>query len=397
MKRIRAFVISSVLVGGLVSATSSPASALPTLPTGYGDITPDINWAAFISPIVNASGITCTVTSVSNSTEVNVSDVLAPMTNPIVDGPKLQRIVADSDANVGATCTSQVTIPSTPISVTGTVSAPGMASVPGVGAAGNMALSCVAKTSIPTLTVTVAASFGGAVTGKARITGDSSTGTISFDCNMALTFSGGAGIAGIVTGNLTVGDPTANQSCVGQTSPTCIPVSLLNATVTVTGGSGALAEASGSGTYSFNDSFKLPGIESSLSMVGVSSLRKMSIPRALAANTDELKLALQPGKHRVKVAGVSTSSFTFKSGTKVQIASSPSATCKVTATYKRTTVTVASPKVSNFGTTTFTISSSAVKKIKSAGAKKNVKVAMTTSCKLGTKTASAKSSPKYAG
>lgn len=387
------------MISGLITSSALPASALPPIPTGAGDITPDINWAQFISPIMNASAITCTVTSVSNyaGAGVTVGTVIAPMANPLVDGAKLQSIVADSDANVGATCTSDVTVPSSKISVTGTLSAPGMASLQGVGSSGNMELSCVAKSSTPTITVTVAANFGGGVTGKARVTGQSSTGSVSFNCGMGLTFSGGAGIAGTVVGNLTVGDPTNNQSCASQTGPTCIPVSLINATVTVTGGSGALAEAAGSGTYSFNDSFKLPGIDSALSMVGVSSIRKMSVPRALAANTDELKLNLVAGKHRVKVTGPSTSSFTFKSGTQIDVSSSPSSKCKVIATFKRTSVTVASPKIPSTGTTTVTISSSASRKIKAAGAKKNSKISMTTTCTLGKKSASAKSSPKFSG
>ena len=386
------------MIGGLVASSTTPVSALPPIPTGAGDITPDINWAQFISPIMNASAITCTVTSVDNfdGQGVSVGTVIAPMSSPL-DGARLLGVVRDSDANVGATCTSEVTIPSTKISVKGTLSAPGMASLPGVGTSGNMDLSCTAKSSTPTITVTVSANFGGAVSGKARITGQSSTGTVSFNCDMGLSFSGGAGIAGKVEGNLTVGDPTNNQSCAAQTGPTCIPVSLINAAVTVTGGSGALAEAAGTGTYSFNDSFTLPGIESALSMVGVSSLRKMSAPRALAANTDELKLNLVAGRHRVRVAGTSTSSFAFKSGTQIVVSSSPTSKCKVVAAFKKTSVTVASPKIPSTGTATVTISSSAAKKIKAAGAKKNSKISMTTTCTLGKKSASAKSSPKFAG
>jgi len=397
MNRFRVFLVSSLVFGGLMGVVGTPASALPPLPTGAGDITPEVNWSQFISPIMNASAISCTVNSVSNNSDVTIGQTLSPMSNPLVDGMKLRSVVSDSDADVGATCTSDVTIPSTPIKVTGTISAPGMASVPGVGTSGNMDLNCTAKSSTPTVTVTVSANFGGAVTGKARITGQSSSASIAFNCSMGLTFNAGTGIAGTVAGSLTIGNPTANQSCSGQASPTCIPVSLVNATVTVTGGSGALAEAAGSGTYSFNDSFKLPGIDSALSMVGVSSIRKMSAPRALAANSDELKLNLQAGKHKVSVAGVSSSSFTFKSGTQVQITSSPSSQCKVRATFKRTTVTLASPRLATTGTATVTISSSAVKKIKAAGAKKNTKIAMTTSCTSGSKTATAKSSPKFAG
>jgi hypothetical protein len=212
---------------------------------------------------------------------------------------------------------------------------------------------------------------------------------------MGLTFSDNAGIAGTVSGNLTIGGATANPSCAGQASPTCIPVSLVNATVTVTGGSGALAEAAGSGTYSFNDSFKLPAIDTALSQVGISSVRKMSLPSVLTTNSDELKLNFQTGKHSVRVSGASSSSFTFKSGTQVRIASSPTSRCKVTALFNKKTVSVASPTVSGFGTTLFTISSSAVKKIKAVGAKKNSKVNLMTTCTLGKKVATIKSFPKF--
>ena len=397
MKQLRTPVLLISCFSLLGLFVPAQASALPALPSGAGDITPDINWSQFISPIMNASGITCTVSSVSNFNGVLVGDVLAPISNPLTDGLKLRNIVLDPDSNVGSTCVSEVTIASTPIEVTGTISAPGMATVPGVGTSGNLTLACTVKTSIPTITVSVAANFGGGVSGKARITGESSTGVISFDCNMALAFGSSAGIAGTVTGTLTIGDAAANPSCVGQLSPTCIPVSLNNAVVSVTGGSGALAEAAGSGTYSFNDSFKLPSIDSNLSVVGVSSVRSMSAPTALTANSDELKLNLQAGRHSVKVTGVSNTSFAFMSGAQIQIATSPTSRCKVTASVKNKTVSIASPTVSSFGTARFTISSSAVKKIKSAGAKQNSKVNMTTSCTLGKKTATAKSSPKFSG
>jgi hypothetical protein len=49
------------------------------------------------------------------------------------------------------------------------------------------------------------------------------------------------------------------------------------------------------------------------------------------------------------------------------------------------------------GDATYTISSTAVRKLKAAGAKKNMKLSMTTSCKSGTKTATSKTSPKFAG
>ena len=397
MKRIRTFVLLVFSFSLLGVGVPTQVSALPPLPTGAGDITADINWAQFISPIVNASGITCTVSTVSNVIGVSVGDVLAPISNPFTDGLKLRNIVSDPDANVGAKCISEVTISSAQIEVTGTISAPGMATVPGVGTSGNLALNCMVKTSIPTIKASVNANFGGGVNGKARITGESSTGVISFDCGMGLTFTDNAGIAGTVSGNLTIGGAATNPSCMGQTSPTCIPVSLLNATVTVTGGSGALAEAAGSGTYSFNDSFKLPAIDTALSQVGVSSVRKMSRPSVLTTNSDELRLNLQAGKHSVKISGSSGTSVTFKPGTQVQITSSPTSKCKVTATFKKKTVLVASPTVPSFGTTLFTISSSAAKKIKAAGATKNSKVIMATSCTLGNKLATTKSSSKFSG
>jgi hypothetical protein len=395
MKRARILLPIVLGVSALGVVTSSPVSALPPLPAGAGDITPDVNWSQFMTPIMNAGSITCSVTSVSNSTETTVGATINPTANPFVDGLKLRNIIADSDANVGATCTSEVTVPTSEITVTGTISAPSMPA--DVGTAGNMTLKCRATSTTPTISVTVAANFGGAVTGKARITGQGSTGTVNFSCAMGLTFGAGNGIAGTVSGNLVVGDPTNNSSCASQSTATCIPVGLSNATVTVLSGSGKLAEAAGSGTYSFNDSFKLAAIDSLLATAGAASIRKQALRPMLAANTDELKVNLTAGRHTVKSAPVAGGTLTVKSGTQVRLTSSPGATCKVTVTYKRTTVTLGSPKISVTGDATYTMSSTAVKKLKTAGAKKNTKLSMTTTCKSGTKTATSKTSPKFAG
>lgn len=395
MKRVR--VLLSLCLGVATVGIFAPASvsALPTLPTGAGDITPDINWSQFITPIMNAGAISCTVTSVSGTSETSQGSIINPTANPFVDGMKLRNIIADSDADVDANCTSEVTVPTSEITVTGTISAPAMPA--DIGTAGNLTLKCRATTTTPTISVTVGASFGGLVAGKARITGQGSTGTVNFNCTMGLTFGAGNGIAGTVAGTLSVGDPTNNASCANQTTATCIPVGLSNATVAVSGGSGKLAEAAGSGTYSFNDSFKLAAIDSLLATAGAASLRKQALRPMLAANTDEMKLNLVKGRHSVKSAPAAGGTLTVKSGTQVRLTSSPGATCKVTVTYKRTTVTLGSPKISVTGDATYTISSSAVKKLKSAGAKKNTKLSMTTSCKSGTKTATSKSSPKFAG
>ena len=395
MKRTRILVSVVVAASALGVAPSSRVSALPPLPTGAGDITADINWSQFLTPIMNAGTISCSVTSVAGTTETTVGATLNPMANPFVDGLKLRNVIADSDANVGATCTSEVTVPTSEITVTGTISAPSMPA--NVGTAGNLTLKCKAAATTPTISVTVGANFGGLVAGKARVTGQSSTGTVNFTCSMGLTFNSGTGIAGSVSGQLNVANASSNTSCASQSTATCIPVGLSNATVTVVSGSGELAEAAGSGTYSFNDSFKLSAIDSLLSTAGAASVRKQSMRPMLAANTDEMKVNLTAGRHSVKSAPAAGGTLTVKSGTQVRLTSSPGATCKVTVTHKRTTVTLASPKISVTGDATYSIPSSAVKKLKTAGAKKNTKLSMTTSCKSGTKTATVKSSPKFAG
>ena len=387
-----AVVVGFTTVGVLPAGT---ASALPPLPASAGEITPDVNWSQFLTPLMNSSAIVCTVTSAVNTSEVVTGATLAPMTNLMVDGLKLRNIITDSDANVGATCTSEVTIPATPITVTGTLSAPSMPA--DVGTSGSMTLACTATSNTPTIVVSVTANFGGAVPGKARITGQGSTGAINISCNMGLIFNPGTGIAGTVTGTLNIGSPTVNPSCSGQSTATCIPVSLSGAEVTVDSGSGALAEAQGSGIYSFNDSFKLSAIDSALATVGASSLRAMSQRPAVGANSDELKITLTAGRHRVKAISSTGGAILVKSGTKVLLTSSPTASCKVTATFKKTTVTLASTVISATGSATYSMSSSAVKKLKAAGAKKNTKLSMTTTCKLGTKTATSKSSPKFSG
>jgi hypothetical protein len=394
MRRVRILLSVVLGVSSLGVVSSSPVSALPPLPAGAGDLTADINWSQFLTPIMNAGAISCTVNSVAGTTLVTQGTTLNPMTNLMVDGLKLQQIINDSDADVGATCTSEVDVPTSEITVTGVISAPSMPA--NIGTSGNLTLKCRASSATPKISVSVAAKFGGAV-GKARITGQSSTGTVNFACSMGLTFNPNTGLVGTVNGELNVANASANTSCANQNTPTCIPVGISNASVTVVSGGGELAEAAGTGTYSFNDSFKLAAIDSALVSLGVSSIRKQALRPMLAANTDEMKLSLAPGTHTARVNAATGSSVVLKTGTKLRVTSSPFSTCKATVKFKRTTVTLGSPKVSAMGDVTYTVSSSAVRKLKAAGVKKNTKLQIVTACKSGTKTATARTSSKFAG
>ena len=398
MKRIVPVVLSVVLGSALAVPR---AGALPVLPPDAGNITPSIDWEKALSPTVSASGIDCTFTSVSGTDAVTVGQKFAPLTNQMTDGLTLLRLINTPTANVGADCTSSVSLPSGPIDVSGTFSAPGLASVEGVGSTGSISLSCTAKSATSPFTVTVSASFGGAVTGKARITGKSGPSDIKFDCTMALTFGGGAALSGTVAGQLAVGDPAVNPSCTGFSGPTCIPIGVATSTVTIASGTGAFADAAGTGTYAFNDFIKMSSIDENLSKVGVSSasVRTASVrAAALGANADELKLSLSKGAPTVRIFSPAVSGkVTFGRSSSFRVVSIPGAKCSMTATYRKKTVTLGSSTLAASGTGTLKVASSASKKLKAAGIKKKTGVTFRISCAQGGSKAAFSSKGVYSG
>ena len=394
MRRFRAALVGSLLLAAVVSTTSGHASALPTLPDGAGDIVPEINWAQFMTPLIQASAINCTVNTVTGTSAVTVGQKFAPMTNPMTDGVLLMTIMKTPTANVTSDCTSEVTIPSTPIDVTGTFTAPKMADVAGVGSAGNITLKCTATTPTPTVTFTVVAKFGGAVNGKAQINGKSSSANVAFKCNMALAFNGGAGLTGTINGALKISD-SANPVCDTLVMVSCVQISMAEATVEVVGGSGALADASGSGTYSLLDYLTLSSIDSAINQVKSMSVR----PFALTSNGDQLKLALLAGKHKVTLVSptVTGRNFSFGKGTSLQVMSAPSASCKVTATYAGKTVTIGSSKLSAAGSGSYAVSTSVAKKLAATGLKKGRTASTKVACTVGKSTTTLSLSGKYSG
>ena len=393
MKLLRALITgTAVVVAALVAP--APVSALPTLPDGAGDIVPDINWAQFMSPIVQASAINCTVKTVTGTTAVAVGRTFAPLTNPMTDGLLLMNLIKTPTADVTSTCTTEATIPTAPIDVTGTFTAPKMADVAGVGGTGNISLKCTATTPTPTVTFTVVGRFGGAVPGKAQINGESSSAAVAFKCNMALSFSGGAALSGTVDGALKISDST-NPVCATITAASCMQISMAEATVTVLGGSGALADAAGGGTYSLSDYLSLNSIDSAINQV-----KSMSVSAAaLTSNGDQLKLALLAGKHKVTLASPAQSgrNVSYGKGTKFEVLSAPGASCKVTATLKRKTVTIGSSKLSAAGTGSYTVSTTVARKLLAAGVKKNTKPATKVACTVGKSTTTLSLSGKYTG
>ena len=396
MKR-SALAILSILIGSSLAVPG--ADALPVLPPDAGNIAPSIDWEKSLSPTTSASGFDCTFTSVTGTTAVSVGQTFAPTTNQMTDGLTLLRLINTPTADTAADCTSSVTLPSGPINVSGAFDAPGLASVEGVGSAGTISLSCTATSPTSPFTVTVTARFGGAVPGKARITGKSGPSDITFDCTLSLRFTAGATLSGTVAGLLTVADQAVNPSCTGYQGPTCIPIGVSSATVTVASGTGALADAAGTGTYSFNDLIKLAAIDESLSKVGVSSVRSASVrTSALGANADELRLSLTKGAPTVRVFRPAVSGkVTFGRSGSFQVVSIPGAKCSMSATYRKKTVTLGSSTLAETGTGTLKIASSAAKKLKAAGIKKKTGVVFRINCAKGTSKAAFSSKGVYSG
>lgn len=398
MKRFVPFIVLAVIGVG-----AQPVAALPVLPPNAGDITPSLDWEKALSPRVNTTGFDCTITSVTGSTAVTVGQKLSPMTNLMTDGRALYTLVNTPTANAGADCTSQATIPSTPLALTGTFAAPGMASVEGVGASGTIDLSCTTTPATNPVTVTVAANFGGAVAGKIKIVGKSGPSDVKFDCSMGLTFVGGAGLSGTISGTFILSDSANISTCTGFTGATCIPVGVSNATVTVVSGSGALADAQGSGSYSFNDLFKLSGLEQSFSQipglsVSSSGVRSAGARPQVAGNADELKLTLTKGAPKVVITNpVVSGRVSFGSKSAYDLLSTPGAKCTMTATYKKKNVTLGTTTLSAAGRGSLSVASSAKKRLTAVGIKKNTKVTFKISCGSGATAALYSSPGTYTG
>lgn len=401
MKKSRFRALAVVLASAaVVTVAPSPAAALPTLPTEAGNITPEINWTQFLSPLVQASEISCTITSVTGTNAVTVGQKLEPMKNQMTDGLTLLTVARTPISNVGADCTSEVTIPTTTFNVSGSFTAPGMANVAGVGSTGTVAMVCAATSPTPKVTFTVSAAFGGAVAGKVKITGKAGASNIAFDCSLSLAFAAGAALAGTVEGTIAFADSVNNSLCTAQTALTCVQASVANATVTITGGSGALADASGTGTYSFNDIFSLPGIESSLSMVTSMGVRTAGVRAAGAtSNADQLLVTLLAGKHTVRMIRPKDSSGTLSvgAGGSIEVVSSPSAKCSLSGKLGTKTVSIGSSTLPKSGTASYAISSAVAKKMKAAKITAGKKFALTVSCIASKKTATLKKTVTYSG
>ena len=220
---------------------------------------------------------------------------------------------------------------------------------------------------------------------------------------MGLTFVGGAGLSGTIAGTFIIADSTAIPTCTGYTGQTCIPVGVPNATVTIVSGSGALADAQGSGSYSFNDFFKLAGLEQNFSQIpGVSvsssAVHSAGVRPRLAGNADELKLTLTKGAPTVTIYKPTISGrVSFGSTSSYDIVSIPGAKCSMTATYKKKNVTLGSATLAASGTGTISVASAAKKKLKAAGIKKNTKVTFKISCGSGSTKALLSSPGTYTG
>jgi hypothetical protein len=197
-----------------------------------------------------------------------------------------------------------------------------------------------------------------------------------------------------VDGKLKISD-SSNPVCATVTMASCVQISMAEATVSVIGGSGALADASGSGTYSLSDYLSLNSIDSAINQV-----KSMSVSAsALASNGDQLKLALLAGKHKVTLVSPVQSgrSVSYGKGAKFEVLSAPSASCKVTATLRGKTVTIGSSKLSAAGTGSYTVSAGVAKKLLAAGVKKNTKPATKVACTVGKSTTTLSLAGKYTG
>lgn len=409
IRRISA--LSALLVASVVAAPmSASAAALPALPDGYQDFVPDIDYDAVLSEALTVPGsVSCEVTKAEGLTGLAAVFVKAGTTfslddlqsNPLIAG-QIPGILTNPSAVVETTCPVSIALPgaSKPTNFSGKISNEALTQFLGTDS-GTYSLDCSIS---GTIEATAKVALGGGVEHKFTMSVVRAAQSIPLDCTLAISFETTpvSTLSGSVSGSVSVTATEDAVACQGSADPTCIPISLSNAAVSITNASGKFAGYVGTGTYSFDDLFSLKSIDDKINLIkttaGVLSVRSSNV-RSASVLAESMKLNLAPGMAKPVIvypspaAGEAAGSIT-KNG-KLTISATKGAACALSAKVKTKSATVATvKKVAANGVWKPAFSKAVAAKL---AAKKGSKVAFTVSCKMGKKTLKGTKSATYTG
>lgn len=406
--------ISAVLAASLMTAPlSASAAALPSLPSGYENFVPEIDYDAYLSDAMKVPGaVECTVTKTENvpamygafvkeGTTLNLDGLGS---NPLMMAG-LGAIVATPDSLIQTTCPVSIELPGSQ-TFTGTVANPVLATAMGADAA-EYTLDCAMS---GTITATANVSIGDAAKNKFTMGIERAEQSIPLDCALSITFNSSpvSTLSGSVSGAVKVTASDDAVACQGSADPTCIPISLTDAVVKITNATGKLDGYTGTGTYTFTDLFSLESIDGKINAIKsaakISSVRATRVGSTMVRTTavGSESMTLNLGRkaaapvivHPNKAADATKA--TIAKNAKLTIAATKGAACVLTAKVGKKSTTVASiKKVASSGVWKPAFSQAVVKKVGAKAGKSSV--AFTVSCKSGKKTLKSTKTAAYSG
>jgi hypothetical protein len=399
MRRTSIIVLVTVILGsvGVAGSASGAPAALPVLPEGYENFVPNIDYASFIGDVVTGSSdMDCAVQS-SNVANFPVGSPFNPAaieSDPFGVGLKFLQAVNGVGNEVTASCHVAVSIPRGTRSTKGPVTNEALAPLVGT-TSGQFSLDCDLESSI---VATARVQFGGGVPGKFDVVVTGADKAIPFNCALNVAF-GSSSLNGSVRGSAEIVEPESVGLCDGLATISCVPLRLSDATVRITSSTGKFGGLTGTGTYSFAESFGLKFIDDKMKSnqfvsITASSVRRASV-RTMQLDGESLRVNLTNSKRSTTaLLRPLGSGISLNEG--IAVAGTAKAACTLSAKVGAKSTRIASFTLGTSGRASARSFSSKV--VKAIGAKKGSTVTLTASCK-GTdkKTTVATKRVKYLG
>lgn len=413
MKRVRLCVAICLLGFPAASTLGSGVSASPLqLPAGYENFTTSIDYSTYIAEAVSGSGtLDCKVDSATGLTGSPLAAFISPGTSVGLDAPDDRtKLVLDqiyklpaSTINVG--CSVTMGLPTDMRTFTGTVTNPALKDFLGTDT-GTVSLGCEMKGSLAvTATISLGSTLGAA---KYKATVNSASQKLPFYCSLEFAFAGStpSTLTGTVEGGADISNTISPNPCDGNTDRTCAPIQLANSVVTITNGTGKFAGLTGSGTYTFTDTFRFPIVEQKLgasvgaASVSSASARAIKAVGASATPAEAVTLSLRSGKVSAAIVHpspeVGATVAKLSKGSALRAATVSRASCTWTARGKKP-LTLGVTRASVSGTTSLSITAKRASAIKKAGIKSGASVTVTARCTSGKKSVSTNKKFTWAG
>lgn len=388
---------------GLLAATTiigapwSGAAATPLqLPAGYENFTTEIDYASFIGKAVSQSGnLTCKVDS-AKGLPVFASAIVGPGATVNFDdatvASQLGVLFSLPNTEIASTCDVSVILPTDRQTFTGTVSNPVLKDLTGA-ETGVFTLECDLR---GTIGVNASVRLGSALGAqKFAMTVNSASTQVPFFCAMTMEFAGSvtSALHGTVEGRADVTNTVSPNPCAGSVAKSCAPIQLKDAVVTVTNGTGRFVGMTGTGTYSFVDTFNLPFVEQKLAGVGASSVGAASVRPAgvgsSAVSAEQMMLVLSAGKPKASIvlpgATAGQTQPTIARSGRITVATSAKAKCAWSARGTKT-VKVATTTAAANGRTDLVLTGARLKAFLGSGVKSGGTVNVTARCTVNKRT-----------